>query len=439
MERYSKASRAELMQLIDEIFGAGTATQHLCDYACGLIDADEECAKYYFEEKEENENKEARKQLEYGLKKAVAITRSLNNYEPKDYLPGSETGSCTIAEVNTINDGPQPIFGYEVEENEKILFDILEAATAHKALNSPEIRNFLGDYLPHGFLTSALANKLGPPKVAKDIVYDFLKSPALRLFSLQQLREWGVDTVMHTCEIVAEEHNAPGEDIEFTVRFMPSGELRKVKHRIATKREINMHLNVPEIDQNGTVWKAVWVYPGTVLDDVRQMSIKLAEQYNWDARQVIDLLLTGRLLSYPPIIMDVSEHRVRLTLPIFVPVDTVAKVFRDRQNKFQLPRRHSPSIKHSSLYNTVQYWLEGLGADKASTIGQRNQVFNAWNAIHTSEQNENTQCYIHPEWVYKELKLFMRDFKRTKDHYNRIAQSILGMNESEPDSSSPSA
>lgn len=423
MRFYSNAQRVELKQVIDEVFGTGTATKYLCDYACGKNDVGDECADSYFIEKEENGEKKAREALEYGLEDIVNILRGIKKYNPEDVFPTSESVGSSIA-VGNAEEVTDTIFSFDVKEDEQILFDLLEKSKVQKALNSPEIQQFCADYLPHGFLTFALAKKLGQQQDANNIVCDFLKSPALRLFSLEQLQEWGVDNVLHTCEIVSEDRDPSGKYVDFKVKFFPDGKLRIVKHRNGSSRELNKHLTVPDADQNGTVWKPVMVYPGSVLDDVRQLSIKLADQYNWDARQVIDLLLTGRLLRYPPIVMNVWKHSVRITAPLFVSVDTLVKSLRDKQENFPRPRHRSLSLKHSALYDFMQLSTQGVSDEEASSLAFRKKVFNAWNEKHKRQKEENVQSDSHTDWVYQTLRLFTQDFKRSENHNDRRVRTI---------------
>lgn len=285
-------------------------------------------------------------------------------------------------------------------KDEEAWLDAVNECLTLEAMSSQEFSDFLSGYLPNGSLS-------------RDMIYSFLNSPALRLFSLAQLQDWGIDILSHSCELVLKETSAILT--KFVVRFLPTGDLRDVTHRTSSERDLNMNLAVPRGEQAMKEWTSVTAFPGTVLDDVRRLSVVLAEKYDWDARQVIDLLLRGQLLRYPPIPVRLRRRTVTMTLPYIISADTVARVFRDLQKEY-FQRKHSPnepslkeinsdmhsfkkrnpprlrlpSPRNVEMYIFVTRAIRAKGKEWTESPAQRKEIYENWNKSIDEDLIKNT-------------------------------------------------
>lgn len=303
-------------------------------------------------------------------------------------------------------DSFQSVTQGDLTDEEELWLTSLQAFSVSEAVLLPEFKQFRAKYLPNGPLN-------------KDNIALFLKSPAHRLFSLEELNKWNINVTNHSCDIISQEVVASGKAIKFAVKFLPSGDIRYATHDVSARRTLNSHLDILEEKGNSRNWSSVWTYPNTVLDEVRRLSIRIAKKYDWDARQVIDLLLRGRLLRYPHIPVHLRGRCVTMKLPLMLSRETVGRVFRDFQkNYFEESDYHKnrasekslkqrirpPSQRKLGVYHFVTAMIDLLGVEGEETPSQLHDIFNAW----------NERLKDDSELRYKSQGRFFEDYKRTK-------------------------
>lgn len=393
MRYYTQQDREKVKSVIEELFRLRRLPSHIWAYANGDNHDKVDYVKVYLQTAEvEDGPLEAGEGLERSLRDIVHAERLRVERGEIGIVP------FTLEEPEQESQSPKAEWeNYDdVTEEDAVLLRVVTQFLILKAVQSKAFRQFRSDYLPHGPLNPDARNK-------------FLMSPALRLFSLAQLRAWDFDTYSHTSVLVSEEQHTHGDRIDFTVKFWPAGELKYVSHHAGEMRQVNPHLVVPSGNAEAP-WHPVWTFPGTALDELRSLSVTMAERYGWEARQVIDLLLTDRLLRYPHILVYNRGRNVSLTVPRIISAASLSRVFQSLQKQHSQQRRRLPSSKSLAVFSFVTRAKRTLGVEGQLSLSQRQSIYEEWNQYAAAK----------PEWRYDSVRLFMQGYTRAEGALERL-------------------
>ena len=218
----------------------------------------------------------------------------------------------------------------------------------------PEVKEFRERVLPGRFLTADEAHAL-------------IASYAARVFCLSRFEEWGIPFVGHRAEIVDTgprgEHYNPVDDW-MTVRVDPPGITKTVRYAyppsegdpntrcmVQSGAVVPIHTYFP-IESHGNHTYPSWLWPGSVVDKLYDISVELAGAFDWPRGSIEGNLtgmrptsasaawfvLTGEAPQVRPIAarweqVHGSTHlnpqwRIQVTVPAWLPEEEVLQVFR---------------------------------------------------------------------------------------------------------------
>ncbi len=226
------------------------------------------------------------------------------------------------------------------------------AAYSTRILNAREdVRSFRADYLEGRVLRVEEA-------------FEFLESPALRLFSADFLKSIEIPILGHEARIVSARSSPFGDvpDHQILVDFGASGIRAVARYAPHWVKETNYDIPTvrvcgykdPQQQQQPEpplgkwpleypgkfgVKAEVYVWPQTVLDDLRHRSLNLSKTLGWEVGEVAWLLLTGQApyllnplkirLNYTPL----KPATVHMEIAAWLPAETVAEKLRDMQRE----------------------------------------------------------------------------------------------------------
>ena len=240
---------------------------------------------------------------------------------------------------------------------------------------------------------------LGGVLLSNEQFNQFVSSPALRVFSLVQLQEWGISPVTETSIFVTEQCRDDGDYQMLTVRFTPSGRTETV--RVVAASAIRRDPPLPFITGPISEYRSMMVYPGSVMDDTRSYWELLSEHYPWDAFQSLVFLLCGFLPPAPAVQarykrvflnqpLDIGPAwtvavpgKIIMAIPVSISVETVTRMYRQIQ-KDELGRQVHPSeLKNLTIFNFVMEKKQTLGWEGEWSSEQWKAVFREWNAAYS--------------------------------------------------------
>ena len=259
-------------------------------------------------------------------------------------------------------------------EKTEAMIDAMSAFFALHADNLYEVREFREQVLPGGFLTVEEANAL-------------ILSSAARTFSIEWFEEWEIPYIGHSAEVLS---TAPrGEEFKpvddhLTIRVDPPGITKEVRYAAPDARGLNtrcvykngtivpIHLHLSE-EKYGDPQSVRWIWPGSLVDDLYQLSFMLEDLFDWGpavrdnmietrslGRTAASFLLTGEAPRVQPVNAIVEapgdffftpydlnrEWLMELTLPYWLPDKEVLHAFRVfrayRGPGLKLPKTKTP-------------------------------------------------------------------------------------------------
>lgn len=235
----------------------------------------------------------------------------------------------------------------------------------------PEVKEFRERVLPGRFLTVDEAHAL-------------IASYAARTFSLSWFEEWGIPFVGHRAQIVDTgargEHYNPVDDWK-TIWVDPPGITKTVRYAYPREGDPNtrcmvqsgavipIHTYFP-IESHGDHTYPSWLWPGSVVDKLYELSVELAGAFDWPKGSIEGNLtgtrpksesaawfvLTGEAPQVRPINARWEEKRgsthlnpqwrIQLTVPAWLPEEEVLQAFRilrrQRPKGRRLPKTSKP-------------------------------------------------------------------------------------------------
>jgi hypothetical protein len=234
----------------------------------------------------------------------------------------------------------------------------------------PEVTAFRERVLPGRFFTADEAHAL-------------IASYAARTLSPSQFEDWGIPFVGHHAEVLDTAHrgeNFNPVDDWMTIRVDPPGITKTVRYAYPREGDQNtrcmvrsgavipIHTFFP-IDSHGAHVYPSWLWPGSVVDELYELSVELADAFDWPGGSKANLtgtrprsesaawfVLTGEAPQVRPIDARWEQKhgstrlnpqwRIHLTIPPWLPEEEVLQAFRtlrrQRPEGRQMPKTSKP-------------------------------------------------------------------------------------------------
>ena len=332
-------------------------------------------------------------------------------------LPYAESETKPAQPVKT-NRERRPRGILQLDGYEKDRAEALGEYLALRASMHPLVRRFREEVLGEKVLTSEQA-------------YALVNSPAASRFPLSRFKQYEIPVVGHTASFY--NHGAVLKNlrtdkfIEFEYIFIdPPGELFRAHLPISVAYEDLDYLWFPNEGSRGTRgdgyssvpsdWEYVPtpVYPGSLLDDLHQLSQRLVEEYGrcWEEPQAAWHVLTGELVAPKAITAKYNHHdsehvthgTVTLTVEPWVPAETVVKVYQYLQVEMLGRKPRAPERRNLAVFRFVIKQSRKLslgGEDQGEALGGLSwrELMEHWNQENLGQE-------------YTRESRFRRDFHR---------------------------
>ncbi len=242
----------------------------------------------------------------------------------------------------------------------------------------------------------------------------FLTSPATRFFTREQFSRWKIPLVNHTAELVKEsrESNRRGNFTRVAVRAQPPGVVRERRFitweipraTSLTRWEFTLPKNYLMFLNERGLPDSVTVAPGSVLDDLRDLSAWLAERCGWEEPGATWFLLTDAVPHAWPLQVRLMRRpryygvagTISLTVEPWVTAETVRRVYRRYQREMLGGDNRPMSERNLALFRFVTKRTDAWGRRP-----QWRRLMVEWN-----------RSYGH--WRYDNERLFARDHGRAE-------------------------
>lgn len=303
--------------------------------------------------------------------------------------------------------------GYEKERAEALGEYVALRASMH-----PLVRRFREEVLGEKALTPEQAHAL-------------VGSDAANRFTLKRFEQHGISVIEHTASFY--EHGVVSKKlrtdkfIEFEYIFVdPPGELLQAHLPVSVAYDDLEYLWFPRegsMDAREGAHSSVLhdadhvptpVYPGSVLDNLRQLSQRLVTEYGrcWDEAQAAWFVLTGEPVAARAITAEYQDHysehlihgTIALTVEPWVPTETLVKVYQHLQAEMLERKPRAPERRNLAVFRFV------VGQSKKSSPGGEDQD----EAVEERSWHELMEHWnqANPDQKYLRESRFRRDFHR---------------------------
>lgn len=214
----------------------------------------------------------------------------------------------------------------------------------------PEVQEFREKVLGGTFLTHDEAHAL-------------IASHAVRLLSLEQFSAWGIPVTNHradTLDSAAHRGKFNPVDEWTAIRVDPPGVTKRVRYAYSRNGDLSTRCVVKDgnvvptytglpIERHGDHTYPSWLWPGSVIDELYELSEELADMFDWP-RSALDtqgrprneaaawFVLTGEVPEVHPVDVRWSmtgggkylnpQWRIQLTVPPWLPQEEVSQAYR---------------------------------------------------------------------------------------------------------------
>jgi hypothetical protein len=273
-----------------------------------------------------------------------------------------------------------------------------------------------------GEVVDVRRNYLNGEVLTPDQAYTFIESSAARYFTPVIFRKLGIPTRRHKIELLAESYSDPlsaGIDYSVTLHVTPPGETktvryapdntpaphdRKVDYTYSKMREslgsggsqkrVMRFLRALSYRGPDGLRKRAHVWPGSLLDELRDCSIQLAarlsKSYEWTEEDMVWLVLTGEVPEPRTLTMRVhfggGGARIDMAMPPWISAETVEKNYRNAQRRILIKSNHALSLRRLAVLRFVE---------AATRIDGKRPPFPQL----LTEWNEQ-----HPAWRYEDYR-----------------------------------
>jgi len=258
-------------------------------------------------------------------------------------------------------------------------------------------------------------NYLNGEVLTPDEAYAFIESSAAPYFPPEAFREWGIPTRSHKIELLAESYSDPfnaGIDYNVTVHVTPPGVTKTVRYApinttVSYGRKVDWQYNrmSESLESGGSHERVVpvqalsyrgpdglrkrkHVWPGSLLDELRQCSIRLAallsKSYEWTEEDMVWLVLTGGVPQPRTLTMRVhfggGGARIDMAMPPWISAETVEKNYRNAQRQILIKSNHALSLRRLAVLRFVEAAtrIDGKRPPFPQLLAQWNEQHPAW-------------------------------------------------------------
>jgi hypothetical protein len=249
----------------------------------------------------------------------------------------------------------------------------------------------------------------GTRLLTPDEAFRLLSSPAAGRLSPAQFAEWGIPIVGHTSRLIKQQQEREGDAVmvRVMVQIEPPGAAFEVQRVYSVEGEDDAahpdgHL-LAHRGEDGWVWRER-VWPRSVLGELRELSRRLTEHYQWAEECVPSFVLTSSIPIVSPLKVSAqfadrmyfSRSTITLTIEPWVSANTVLRAYRDVQRQV-LGRDNRPlSRRNLAVFRFVNDRLDERGNTPPLRL-----LLDEWNRN-------------HPEWRYADVRNFGRDLGRAE-------------------------
>jgi hypothetical protein len=273
---------------------------------------------------------------------------------------------------------------------------------------------------------------------APEQAYTFIESSAARYLPPELFKQWGIPVRGHETEVLAESYSDPlAAEIDYsvtlrvlppgvtkTVRYAPSNTPapydRKVDWRYFTRHESHgpdgssesvVPLRALSYRGADGLKKRTNVWPGSVLDNLRHKSIRLAAllpiSYEWTEEDMVWHFLTGSVPEPRALTMKIlfgGGARIDMAIAPWISVETIEKNYRIAQRQILIKSNHASSLRRLAVLRFVEAATRAEGKRPPFP-----QLLSQWNAQ-------------HPAWRYKDYRGLAQAYRQT---LKQVAHSPL--------------
>jgi hypothetical protein len=262
---------------------------------------------------------------------------------------------------------------------------------------------------------------LGDRRLEKEEAEHFLDSDVLRFFGEYELGQFGIPTVGHRSR--ASYRGPDGREvsvysIDRSVFIVRCGDRDfEIPYPLPLEMRISRS-DCPVLAILPKVRAKPWtaggfrdrsgrVLSGSVLGDLRQVSVDLAQRLHWEEADATWFVLTGKTPYVSAIEVRAkgnlgtlfNRQQIVLTADTWVPETEVIQAYRNARRKLQSRRQRQPASRNLAVF---EFLISTTGGGQPEQSWAK--LMDRW----------NEHC-PRPEWRYTDRWRFCRDFNRVRD------------------------
>ncbi len=273
---------------------------------------------------------------------------------------------------------------------------------------------------------------LGVDALTLDQIRDLLTSPALRFLPPHWFFAEGVPMLDNRIQVIGQEWRPRPDfpELEALIVRLKLPDARETSQKILERNRDNKQPDVlvlPRVE--GLRGGEVPVWPGSILGILHKLSVALAQKFTWREGAAAWFLLTDETPRVP--LLDWSDRRhvdghfqhytISMTVAPWISADTLARFWRFYQRGHFGGNNRPLSARNMAVFRFVigNAWPhpDGIGV-ALSKRGVTTSVAPKGKASALATPPWRTLLDLwnrnHPEWAYKDVRLFSRDFHRAR-------------------------
>lgn len=288
----------------------------------------------------------------------------------------------------------------------------------------------LGEYVAlklshHPLVRKFRSEVLDGRPLSAEAAHRFVSSPAASRMSLDRLNRESIPVIEHAAAFYDHDNRFKRERLDRFIHIEyidvdPPGKRIRTHLPVSVAYEDLPHLRFPEpepafkaeriFSESGV--RKYPVYPRSVLDDLRNLSIRLTEiSSDWTQAEAAWFVLTGEPVSVSAITAEYVERSstqnlgvtISMTIEPWVSTEKVAKVYEYMRYRVLAKKPRAPENRNLKIFGFVsRRRRESISFGKlgmSDSMPTTDQLMDEWN-------QEN------PSLIYKKESIFKRDMKR---------------------------
>jgi hypothetical protein len=281
----------------------------------------------------------------------------------------------------------------QLSEYEREHMEALSAYYGAAAAAQAEVQRLRNSILPEGFLTREQARML-------------LTSPAAALLSFRTFERREISLIGHTAQLISEDWYTEENQSHYIATVLISPPELELTVGADHDRRRPALRPLHYVDAKGNAdW--VRVLRGSLLDQVRRVSERLARRYGWEEAEATHFILTGEHPTIPPLKGRPGVRSVTLEIAPYVSSQTVSRVYLQLQHQAGYNRQHTAKGARVLRFVLEQVKTEGM-------LPPWSELTRRWNETHPKERYNSRfglqKAYdrafdeiIKPHWALSDL------------------------------------